>query len=211
MSLDLRTTLGAALLGYLIGALSFARIVASRVSPGADISHVSQVVPGTDITFIMRTVSATSVHTHVGKRYGCLTALLDMIKVALPTLLVRQAFPDQPYYLITAACGVVGHNWPVLLGFKGGKGVATTVGVMLFINPFLTLICFIIGLAIAALTRLVSLGSIIGMALAPLAAIIFVRPFDFKLLLFCLFISSMSIFWHKENIKRLIKGNENKL
>jgi len=81
----------------------------------------------------------------------------------------------------------------------------------LIINPFVTFVCFVIGLAIAIFTRMVSLGSIIGLSLAPVVILIFVRPFNVQLFIFCLFVSSMSIYRHKENIKRLLKGKENKL
>jgi glycerol-3-phosphate acyltransferase PlsY len=187
-----------ALIGYILGNISFAYLLGKLIMK-KDVRNYGSGNAGT-----------TNAIRAFGKKIGILVFIGDVLKGVVAVILGRLIAGQAGAYL-GGAFAIVGHNWPVLLGFKGGKGVATTVGVMLFINPFLTLICFIIGLAIAALTRLVSLGSIIGMALAPLAAIIFVRPFDFKLLLFCLFISSMSIFRHKENIKRLIKGNENKL
>jgi glycerol-3-phosphate acyltransferase PlsY len=187
-----------ALIGYILGNISFAYLLGKLIMK-KDVRNYGSGNAGT-----------TNAIRAFGKKIGILVFIGDVLKGVVAVILGRLIAGQAGAYL-GGAFAIVGHNWPVLLGFKGGKGVATTVGVMLFINPFLTFICFIIGLAIAALTRLVSLGSIIGMALAPLAAIIFVRPFDFKLLLFCLFISSMSIFRHKENIKRLIKGNENKL
>ncbi|HHZ00315.1 MAG TPA: acyl-phosphate glycerol 3-phosphate acyltransferase, partial [Tissierellia bacterium] len=82
--------------------------------------------------------------------------------------------------------------------------------VMLFVNAKLTLICVIIGVIIIVITRTVSLGSILGMAFAPFVAIIFIRPLTLNFFLFTLFLASMSIFRHKDNIKRLIKGIENK-
>jgi hypothetical protein len=97
-----------------------------------------------------------------------------------------------------------------LNAFKGGKGVATTIGVMLFVNAKLTLICVIIGVVIIVITRTVSLGSISGMGLAPFVALIFIRPLTIDFFLFTVFLAGMSIYRHKDNIKRLVKGNENK-
>ncbi len=82
---------------------------------------------------------------------------------------------------------------------------------MLFINPYLSLICFIVGLSIAALTKIVSIGSLIGVSLAPVIAIIFFRPLEKEFLIFTILLSLMAIFRHKENIVRLIKGEEKKL
>jgi glycerol-3-phosphate acyltransferase PlsY len=123
-----------ALAGYLIGGVSFARLIARWVIPGKDISKVELLVPGTETLFVMDTVSATTMRTQAGTRYGCLTALLDMIKVALPTLGLWLWRPDAPYYLVLAAASVAGHNWPVYYGFKGGRGESPIIGGLLVID-----------------------------------------------------------------------------
>ncbi len=125
---------GSALAGYLIGGISFARLIARRVIPGKDISKVELLVPGTETTFVMDTVSATTMRTQAGTRYGCLTAVLDMIKVALPTLGLWLWKPEMPYHLILAAATVVGHNWPVYYRFKGGRGESPIIGGLLVID-----------------------------------------------------------------------------
>ncbi len=76
----------AAAVGYLLGSISWARIITGLVAPGTDISMIREPVPHTDEVFESDLVSATTVRIHVGTRYGCLTAILDMLKVALPTL-----------------------------------------------------------------------------------------------------------------------------
>ena len=125
---------GSALAGYLIGGISFARLIARRVIPGKDISKVEILVPGTETTFVMDTVSATTMRAQAGTRYGCLTAVLDMIKVALPTLGLWLWKPEMPYHLILAAATVVGHNWPVYYRFKGGRGESPIIGGLLVID-----------------------------------------------------------------------------
>jgi glycerol-3-phosphate acyltransferase PlsY len=134
----------------------------------------------------------------------------DVLKGIVAAVVGKNLGGEVGAYL-AGAFVVIGHNWPALLNFKGGKGVATTVGVMLIVNAYVTLICLGIGAAFIVFSRMVSLGSIIGMGLSPIVVILFVRPFSVKLFLFCLFIASMSIFRHRDNIKRLLNGNENKL
>lgn len=123
-----------ALGGYLIGGISFARIIARFTIPGKDISKVEQIIPGTDRVFTMTTVSASTMHMHAGTRYGCLTAILDMAKVAFPTLGVRLLSEGMPYHLILAASAVAGHNWPVYYGFKGGRGESPMIGGFLAVD-----------------------------------------------------------------------------
>ena len=153
---------------------------------------------------------ATNAIRTFGAKIGVMAFIGDVLKGIVAVLIGRALAGEVGGYL-AGIFVIVGHNWPALLNFKGGKGVATTVGVVLIINPLVALICFGIGFGIAFLTRTVSLGSIIGMMLSPVVILIFIRPFNIKLLLFCIFLAGMSIFRHRENIKRLLKGNENKL
>jgi len=118
----------AAAAGYLLGSISSARIVTRIVAPGTDISKVVEPVPNSDKFFEMASVAATAVRVNVGTRYGLLTALLDMLKVALPTLAFRLWQPEAPYYLLVAALGVVGHDWPLYHRFKGGRGESAIFG-----------------------------------------------------------------------------------
>ena len=70
-------------------------------------------------------ISATSVRLHLGARYGCLVAILDILKSLLPSLFFKLWQPDAPYYLITATLATIGHNYPLYHGFKGGRGLST--------------------------------------------------------------------------------------
>ena len=146
---------GTALLGYLLGSFSFAKIIGRIVAPGKDISKVHYQVPGRDSTIDMNVASATSARYHLGPRYGCLISLLDMVKVAVPTLLVRLWQPDIPYHLITATTGIVGHNWPLYHGFRGGGGESAIIG-GLFVIDWLAIVVtnaigFVVGIAAGSL------------------------------------------------------------
>ena len=124
------------LLGYLMGSLSFARIITFIFTKSNQIDPLQQVVPGSDEIFESNTISATTVSQNLGKRYGCITSILDMLKVALPALMMKYLFPELPYYLVTAAFGILGHNYPLYHGFKGGRGESPMIGAMVVINWF---------------------------------------------------------------------------
>lgn len=122
-------------IGYLCGSISSARLIAARVAPQADLTRVEEAVPNSDQVFVISSVSATAVRVHAGNRYGCLTAILDMLKVAIPTLVLRLLYPEMPYYLIAAGFGLVGHDYPLYSGFKGGRGESASIGGLLVIAP----------------------------------------------------------------------------
>lgn len=187
-----------AILSYFIGNISFSYILGKLLTK-KDVRDFGSGNAGT-----------TNAIRAFGKKIGIMVFIGDVLKGIIAVLIGQSILGDLGGY-VAGIFVVVGHNWPALLKFKGGKGVATTIGVMIIINPFVTFICFIIGISLAIFTRIVSLGSIVGMSLAPLVIIIFVRPFNFSLLIFGLIIASMSIYRHKENIKRLLRGKENKL
>jgi glycerol-3-phosphate acyltransferase PlsY len=128
------TILAAALVGYVLGAISFARLVAKFAAPGEDMSSTMMDIPGKDISIEMTSVSATSVMMHSGPKYGCLTSILDMVKVSVPTLFFMRMYPGENYFLITAVAGVAGHNFPIYYKFKGGRGVSPIFGGLLIID-----------------------------------------------------------------------------
>jgi glycerol-3-phosphate acyltransferase PlsY len=187
-----------ALISYFLGNISFAYIL-GKIFANKDVRE-----------FGSGNAGATNAIRVLGKKIGIMVFIGDVLKGIVAVILGRSLGGQNGAY-IAGALVIIGHNWPVLLNFKGGKGVATTIGVMLFVHPFLTLICVAIGVVIIIFTRTVSLGSIFGMAMAPVVAILFVKPFDLALFLFCIFIATMSIYRHKSNIKRLMEGKENKL
>lgn len=187
-----------ALISYFLGNISFAFIL-GKLFAKKDVRNYGSGSAG-----------ATNALRTFGKKIGIMVFIGDVLKGVIAVIIGR-SIGDQTGAYIAGAFAIIGHNWPILLNFKGGKGVATTIGVMIFVNPFLTAICVVLGVIIIIFTRTVSLGSIFGMALAPVVAIVFVKPFDMGLFIFCVFIASMSIYRHKSNIKRLFEGKENKL
>lgn len=128
------TALLAAVAGYLAGSLSFARIVHFLVTGSWKFTPFREKVPGSEVYFDSDLVSATTVSKNLGARYGCLVSLLDMAKVALPTLAFRLWFPGQPLYLITAIFGMAGHIWPLWFGCRGGRGESPLMGALLVID-----------------------------------------------------------------------------
>ena len=125
----------AGIIGYLCGSISFARLVTRRVAPNTDLKLIQQPIPNTDIVFESDSISASMVRMQVGTRYGCLTAILDILKVFIPTLVFKLWQPAAPYFLITAAFGLIGHDWPLYHHFKGGRGESAIIGGMLVIDP----------------------------------------------------------------------------
>jgi glycerol-3-phosphate acyltransferase PlsY len=122
--------------GYLIGSLSTARLVVRLVAPGARAREGTTLrLEGSDRTMTLGTVSATSVSLQVGPRYGFLTYVVDLLKIALPMLVVRALFPDRALHLVCGAAGMVGHVWPVWHRFRGGRGISVAYGGLLVIDP----------------------------------------------------------------------------
>lgn len=110
---------------------------------------------------------------------------------------------------------VIGHNWPVFLKFKGGKGIATTIGVAITISPISAVISMIIGILIIAKTKYVSLGTMSGIVIWPLVSLILmsakIEEIEYNFLIFTMILAVIAIYKHKANIKRLLKGQELKL
>ncbi len=214
-------------IAYLLGSIPFGYLIV-RASKSADIREMGSGGTG-----------ATNVSRRAGKGAGVLTLVLDALKGAaavaiakivlgLPisetqqfVLAFRQdannfaAIENADWWLAAAAVAViVGHIFPVWLGFRGGKGVATGVGVFLVLAPVATVIAGVVFLVIVLLTRYVSLGSIVGAATIPLLVIIlnYITPRIgfWPLLTAAIAGAVLIIFAHRENIERLIHRTENK-
>lgn len=124
----------AAVAGYLIGSISFARLVSRIAAPEEDITRTEIDVEKSDEKLEMKAVSATTVSIHLGTRLGFLTVVLDMLKITLPTLVVKRLFPEMDYFLITATAGMIGHVWPLYYRFQGGRGLSAVYGGMFAID-----------------------------------------------------------------------------
>jgi glycerol-3-phosphate acyltransferase PlsY len=145
---DALTAALAALIGYLFGSLSFARVITARLTHGQTLEPITLDVPDSSGRFTFRSISATSVRMRFGPKYGCLTSALDMVKLALPVAAFRVAWPDIPYYLIVATFGVIGHNWPIYYGFRGGRGQSPLMGALVVIDPIGLVVTTAIGMPI---------------------------------------------------------------
>lgn len=153
---------------------------------------------------------ATNALRVFGVKIAAITFLFDLLKAVISVILGKMILGEIGM-LLSGVSVVVGHNWPVLLNFKGGKGIASTIGVMLVVNYKIALICVAIGLIIVIRSKYVSLGSVITMALLPIIGLFLNRPFDLDFFIFTLILSIMAIYRHKGNISRLLKGQERKI
>ncbi len=160
-------------------------------------------------------VGTTNALRTLGAKAGAITLLGDSLKAIIPMVLVRFLFlKDYDYnLLLTLYTGfgvVLGHNYPVWLKFKGGKGIAATGGVMIAFDPLIVPFALPIFIAIVALTRYVSLGSLFVAVFLPVW--VFIRyPGDLHMLILSLAYMVVAFIKHTANIKRLLNGTENKI
>lgn len=147
----------------------------------------------------------------LGKKAGAITFAGDILKAVLAYNICRIIFNDSSKVMGVYACAgvILGHDFPFYLKFKGGKGIAATIGMMLCIGGWPALIAYLIGGSAVLISKYVSLGSIMFSALIPI--LLFIFRYNSELIIISLFISVLNIYRHKANIKRIISGNENKL
>lgn len=124
----------AAALGYLIGSISFARLVARLTGAAGDVTTTKVVLPG-GAELDYQGVSATTVAVRSGPAWGVVTGVLDTLKAFVPTLIARRTWPHRPYHAIVATGVMAGHIYPLYHGFKGGKGQTPFYGSLLAIDP----------------------------------------------------------------------------
>ncbi len=136
----------AVLSGYLVGAISFSRLITHLVSPGTNLDHVEIGDSERGDITELRHYGADTASIKLGARWGCTIGLLDILKTTLPTLAVKYLYPDQPYFLIAAIFCMVGHNWPIFYKFKGGGGMSSIYGGFLAVDWLGALVCSTAGL-----------------------------------------------------------------
>lgn len=191
-------------IAYLIGSIPFGYLIV-RTKEGGDIRQTGSGGTG-----------ATNVSRRAGKAAGVLTLLLDASK-GVAAVLIAQNLSGSDWVQAAAAIAViVGHIFPVWLGFRGGKGVATGVGVFLVLAPIALLCAGVIFVSIVFFTRYVSLGSIMAAALIPLLVWlqnVFVEPVaDLRPLLTAAVVGALLIIVaHRGNIERLARGTESQI
>jgi glycerol-3-phosphate acyltransferase PlsY len=132
--------------GYLCGAISFARLVGRIVAPQKDLTQTEIKLEGGDDKVVMSAVSATTVSMRLGTKFGFITVVLDMLKITIPTLIVKLLYPEAYYFLMTATAGMIGHIWPLYYRFRGGRGLSAVYGGMFAIDLIGVFVTSIVGM-----------------------------------------------------------------
>lgn len=153
-------------------------------------------------------IGATNLYRTVGRKVGVITLIGDCLKGFLPVLLACQLGLGEPLQAWIGLAAFCGHVFSIFLLFKGGKGVATALGVYLALAPLAVLGALLVFIVLVAIWRYISLGSIVAAAIMPL--IIFFRPHSNELLIATALISVIVIAKHHANIRRLLAGSESK-
>ena len=186
------------IIGYLLGSVS-GGIITAKLANGPDLHTVGS-----------KSTGASNVQRTMGWKYGIITFLIDGLKGIFACLIAWLITGSHFSSLLAGLFCVIGHNWPVFFHFCGGKGVATTGGVMLYCCPIPALICIALTVAVIALFRYISVGSML------LVTVFFVLSFFFSgpntcVIIWAFLLMVMCIARHHANISRLIHGTENKL
>ncbi|MDH3710652.1 MAG: glycerol-3-phosphate 1-O-acyltransferase PlsY [Cyclobacteriaceae bacterium] len=181
---------------------------------------VGQAYHGIDIRdYGSGNAGATNTFRVLGRKAGVLVMAMDVFKgltaVTLATVWMQLGFvPETQIILVKLIFGisaVLGHIFPIYIGFRGGKGVATLLGMVLGINPLAAAICVAVFMIVLLLTRYVSISSIMGTLSFPLTLLLTdIQPNDQILVVFGFIFSIAVIFTHKKNILRILNGTENK-
>lgn len=198
-----------AVVAYLLGSISFSVIISKKMA-GFDVREKGSGNAGT-----------TNVLRSVGKKAAVITLILDVLKGVLAVLvayiagnIVKEGVDKALLIQIAGLLVIVGHTFPIFFGFKGGKGIATALGVLLITNWNIGLICLVFALVLMALTKMVSLGSISAAILFPVLIIFMPHTaylVDGNYIIYSILIAVLVVFNHRANVKRLLNGTENKL
>jgi glycerol-3-phosphate acyltransferase PlsY len=183
--------------GYLLGSIPFGVLIA-RLSGGVDLRRVGS-----------GNIGATNVLRAVGKGAAAVTLVGDIGKGALAVALARSAVADSAVLAAVALAAVLGHLFPVWSGFRGGKGVATTLGVVLAAMPAVGGLLLLIWLIVAAITRYSSLAALVATATMPL--LVWLLDGRTAMLVLSGALLILVAARHRENIRRLVAGTEGKI
>lgn len=195
------------ILAYLLGSIPFGYLLVKYVyTQGEDVRKIGSGATG-----------ATNVTRRAGLKAGLLTYLLDVAKGLAAVMLMKLVAQDDYAWIgIAAVAAIVGHIFPIFLGFRGGKGVATGVGVYLALAPYSVLTTLVLFTIIVWRTRYMSLGSIVATAAVPLWTLLFYgwltpSPHLTAMVVIALAGCALIVAKHRENIGRLMRGTESKL
>jgi glycerol-3-phosphate acyltransferase PlsY len=185
------------ILAYLIGSIPFGLIL-SKLFGKTDIRKSGS-----------GNIGATNVYRVMGKTLGALTLVLDILKGALFVILAEGFTHSKIWAGLAGLAAFLGHLYPVYLKFKGGKGVATAMGIFLFFAPYALFVDIAVFLLVVYQTRYVSLGSIISAAILPFLLLVFGYSKVYATL--AVIMGGLIVLRHRENIQRLRQGRENKI
>lgn len=191
----------AVVFGYLIGAVPVGYLV-GRWIKGIDVRQYGS-----------GKIGMTNVARNLGMRFGIFVLLVDAGKGAAAVLTARALTDSLVLQSLSATAAVVGHNYPVFLGFKGGRGVSTGLGSLIAISPLVGVVALAAGAMVIGLSRYVSLGSITGTVVGG-AVLLFLRllgggGFDYGP--YALLTAAFIVFAHRDNIGRLLRGEERRI
>lgn len=195
------------IIAYLLGSISFSIIISKKMA-GFDVRDKGS-----------KNAGSTNVLRTVGKKAAIITLICDCLKGVIAILIAYIAgkiWTNLDSALLVQLAGifvVLGHTFPIFFKFKGGKGVATSLGVLLLTNWQIGLICLVFALVLMALTRFVSLGSVAAAILFPVLTVFITNNYlvPGNYIIFGIILAILVIFNHRENVKRLLTGTENKL
>lgn len=183
--------------GYLVGSIPFG-LLYGRLA-GVDVRQQGS-----------GNIGATNVNRLLGKKLGLLTLISDLLKGLAPMLIAAQVLTSQPdpylWTMLTGTAAFVGHCWPIYLKFRGGKGVATALGIFLYLAPLQSLIAIMLFVAMVRISGYVSLGSM-GAAVS-LPVMIWLGNGPHSLLMITGTIAILIVLKHQENVRRLLRGEE---
>lgn len=198
-----------AVIAYAIGSINFS-VIFSRKFAGFDVREKGSGNAGT-----------TNMLRSFGKKAAAITLVCDILKGVVSILIAllisnfKEGSNGALLVQIAAICVVIGHTYPIFFEFRGGKGVATSLGILLLVNWQVGLICLMFALIIMALTRMVSLGSIMAAILYPVLIIFGVGSSFFivggNYVVFSILLAIIVVFNHRANVKRIMEGKENRL
>ena len=198
-----------AIIAYLIGSINFSVIISKKFA-GFDVREKGSGNAGT-----------TNMLRSVGKGAAALTLVCDILKgvisigIAIGVGKMVQNMDKALLVQIAAIAVVIGHTFPIFFSFKGGKGVATSLGVLIMTNWQIGLICLVFALLLMALTRMVSLGSCAAAVLYPVLTLFIKEHYivteGSSYLIYSIILAAIVLYNHRSNIKRIMAGTENKL
>ncbi len=187
------------IIGYIIGSVPFGLVL----TKAAGLGDIRKIGSGN--------IGATNVLRTGRKDLAFLTLICDLSKAAVAALLCQWLFQSHVIGIIAGCAAVIGHNYPVWLKFKGGKGVAATFGLMVAMTPSVGILGLLTWLATAIIFRYSSLAALTALTLAPVYALFLAEPPRFETAGIYFVLTILSYYRHRSNIQRLLAGEESRI